>query len=67
MPLAKFPHGVELKLFRIAVATDSTELIVTNDDRSSLAAAVPAAQGLGCFPLENPQALRELAQTGFSS
>ena len=66
MPLAKFRHEVELKLFRIAVATDSRELIVTNDERSSLA-AVPAAQGLGCFPLENPQALRELAQTGFSS
>lgn len=45
--LREFPQGLELKLFRIAVATDSTELIVTNDDRTSLEAeAVRAAQGV---------------------
>jgi Transposase DDE domain len=44
--LREFPQGLEVKLFRIAVATDSTELIVTNDDRASLdAEVVREAQG----------------------
>jgi Transposase DDE domain len=45
--LREFPQGLDLKLFRIAVATNSTELIVSNDDSPSLEAeAVRAAQGL---------------------
>jgi hypothetical protein len=45
--LPEFPQGLEVKLFRIAVSTDSTELIVTHDDSPSLTAeAVREAQGL---------------------
>jgi hypothetical protein len=33
--LKEFPAGLELKLFRVAISTEGTELIVTND-RSSL-------------------------------
>jgi DDE superfamily endonuclease len=44
--LREFPQGLDLKLFRIVVSTDSTELIVTNDDRASLdAEVVREAQG----------------------
>jgi hypothetical protein len=44
--LREFPQGLDLKLFRIAVSTDGTELIVTNDDSPSLdAEAVREAQG----------------------
>jgi hypothetical protein len=45
--LREFPQGLDLKLFRVVVSTDSTELIVTNDDSPSLEAqAVREAQGL---------------------
>jgi LysM repeat protein len=44
--LREFPQGLNLKLFRIAVSTDGTELIVTNDDSPSLdAEAVQEAHG----------------------
>jgi hypothetical protein len=38
--LREFPQGLALKLFRIVVSTDSTELIVTNDESSLNAQAV---------------------------
>ena len=45
--LREFPQGLDLKLFRVAVSTDSTELVVTNDDSPSREAqAVREAQGL---------------------
>jgi hypothetical protein len=44
--LREFPQGLELKLFRIVVATDSTELIITNDESLLDAQAVQQVQGL---------------------
>jgi Transposase DDE domain len=44
--LREFPQGLEVKLFRIVVSTDSTELIVTNDESSLDAQAVQRVQGL---------------------
>jgi Transposase DDE domain len=45
--LREFPQGLDLKLFRVAVSTDGTELVVTNDNSPSLdAQAVREAQGL---------------------
>jgi Transposase DDE domain len=44
--LREFPQGLELKLFRIVVSTDSTELIVTNDESLLDAQAVQQVQGV---------------------
>lgn len=44
--LREFPQGLDLKLFRIVVSTDSTELIVTNDESLQDAQAVQQVQGL---------------------
>jgi hypothetical protein len=44
--LREFPQGLDLKLFRIVVSTDSTELIVTNDESLLEAQALQQVQGL---------------------
>jgi hypothetical protein len=43
--LREFPQGMELKLFRVAISTDSTEFIVTNDEGPLDAMAVREAHG----------------------
>ena len=43
--LKEFPAGLELKLFRVAVSTEGTELIVTNDPSSLDSEAVRFALG----------------------
>jgi len=58
--LREFPQGMELKLFRVAISTDSTEFIVTNDEGPLDTGAVREAHG---FRWKVEQFHREIKQT----
>lgn len=58
--LRDFPQGIEVKLFRVAISTDSTELIVTNDGGPLEVEAVRQAHG---FRWKVEQFHREIKQT----